>query len=103
MIAGEFFITPHAVRQFQIRIAPWMTYEQALGAIIRGLGSAGEVHSTMNGKARYVRVNGDWQFRAVIGEGQARPAVITILRSGKGRKRQDSITGTQSGNAPKVV
>lgn len=41
MIAGDYFITPHAVRQFQSRIAPWMTYEQALAAIIRELSDAG--------------------------------------------------------------
>ena len=89
MIAGEFFITPHAVRQFRRRIAPWMSYEEALGAIIRELHEAKELRPTMNGKAYYVRINGEWQFRAVIGEGENRPAVVTILRSGKGRKRRN--------------
>jgi hypothetical protein len=87
MIAGDYFITPHAVHQFQTRIAPWMTYEQALAAIIHELRGAGEPRPTMNGKAYYVRTNGEWQFRAVIREGEIQPAVITILRSGKGKKR----------------
>ena len=91
MLTGDFFITPHAVRQFQSRIAPWMSYEQALGAVIRGLRDVKDFHVTMNGKARYVRTDGEWQFRAVIaeGEGDAQPAVITILRGGKGKKRRE--------------
>ena len=88
MITGDFFITPHAVRQFQNRIAPWMSYEQALGAIIRELRDVKEFRSTLNGKAYYVRTSGKWHFRAVIQKGDILPAVITILRSGKGRKRQ---------------
>ena|SRR5690554_2294879 len=88
MIAGDFFITPHAVRQFQKRIAPWMSYEQALGTVIRELRGIKKVRSTMNGKAYYIRVNGKWQFRAVIREGEYLPAVITILRSGKGKNRR---------------
>lgn len=90
MIAGDFFITPHAVRQFQSRIAPWMSYEQALAAVIRELRGVREFRPTMNGKAYYVRTNGEWQFRAVIaeGDGDAKPAVITILRGGKGKKRR---------------
>jgi len=89
MIAGDYFITPHAVRQFQTRIAPWMTYEQALAAIIREMRSAGELRPTMNGRAYFVRTNGEWQFRAVIREGKIQPAVITILRGGKGKKRHN--------------
>lgn len=93
MFVGDFFITPHAVRQFQSRIAPWLTYEQALHIIITELNAALENQKrrpTENGKAYYIRVNGDWQFRAVFvpGKGDAKPAVITILRSGKGKKRK---------------
>jgi hypothetical protein len=91
MFVGELFITPHAVRQFQTRIAPWMTYEQALGSVIRELRDAKEFRPTMNGKAYYVRTNGDWQFRAVIREGEIQPAVITILRGGKGKKRRNHV------------
>ncbi|HEX3047940.1 MAG TPA: hypothetical protein VHY08_24525 [Bacillota bacterium] len=91
MLAGELFITPHAVRQFQTRIAPWMTYEQALGAIIRELHGVKEFRPTVNGKAQYVRTRGAWEFRAVIGEGEGRPSVVTILRSGKGRRRGRSV------------
>ena len=87
MIAGEFFITPHAVEQFRRRIAPWMSYEEALGTIIRELDGAGELRPTRNGKAYYVRTKGEWCFRAVIGPGEGqRPAVITILRGGKSKK-----------------
>jgi hypothetical protein len=88
MFAGELFITPHAVRQFQSRIAPWMTYEEALGAVIRELRGVKEFRPTENGKAHYVRTKGEWEFRAVIREGEIQPAVITILRSGKGKKKR---------------
>lgn len=106
MFAGEFFITPHAVRQFQSRIAPWMSYEQALAAIIRELRGAGEFRPTMNGKACYVRTNGEWRFRAVIREGEykkgaVKPAVITILRGGKGKKHQ-ALLGNERMSGPPV-
>ena len=93
MFVGDFFITPHAVHQFQQRIAPWLNYEQARHIIITELNAAldtAERHLTENGKAYYIRISGDWQFRAVFvpGEGDAKPAVITILRSGKGRHKR---------------
>jgi hypothetical protein len=91
MFTGNLFITPHAVRQFQSRIAPWMTYEQALSTVIRELGGVQEARPTENGKAYYIRTRGEWQFRAVIREGEIQPAVVTILRSGKGRKRRASV------------
>lgn len=94
MFVGDFFITPHAVRQFQNRIAPWMSYEQALGAVIRELSDAGEWRSTQNGRAQYVRTTGRWQFRAVImpGEENSQPVVVTILRGGKGKRRRRSVS-----------
>ena len=92
MFTGNLFITPHAVRQFQSRIAPWMTYEQALGAVIRELGGVKEARPTENGKAYYIRTRGQWEFRAVIREGEIQPAVVTILRSGKGKKRPGRIS-----------
>ena len=81
---------PHAVCQFQSRIAPWMSYEEALGTMIRALRGARDFHVTGNGKTRYVGTAGEWQFRAVIADGAAEglPVVITILRGGKGRKRR---------------
>lgn len=91
MFTGELFITPHAVRQFQTRIAPWMTYEQALGAVIRELRGVREARATENGKAYYIRTRGKWQFRAIVREGEIQPAVVTILRSGKGKKRKATV------------
>jgi hypothetical protein len=91
MFAGELFITPHAVHQFQSRIAPWMSYEQALGVVIRELRGVKEFRPTGNGKAYYARTKGEWEFRAVIREGEIQPAVVTILRSGKGKKRRELV------------
>lgn len=96
MIAGDYFITPHAVEQFRARIAPWMSYEQALGAIITELRDSQGSRPTENGKAHYVRTKGKWCFRAIIQPGESKPAVITILRSGKGRKRSRRLRTTVS-------
>ncbi|MCL6589176.1 MAG: hypothetical protein K6U80_04400 [Firmicutes bacterium] len=84
MIVDELFITPF-IREFQSRIAPWITYEDALGAVIWELREVKEVHSTANGKAYYARTNGDWKFRVVIREGKLKSGVITILRRVKGK------------------
>lgn len=89
MIAGRYFVTPHAVKQFRARIAPRLSYDQALGAIIRGLEETeSEPKPCHSGKAVYIRVRRPYAFRAVIAPGEGElPAVITILRSGKGRGR----------------
>lgn len=90
MIAGEYFITPHAVRRFIELIAPGLDYEHALAAIIRGLRDhAGEPKPTRSG-AVYIRVRGEHRFRAIIGPGEGgRLAVVTVCRSGhkKGGRR----------------
>lgn len=82
MIAGEAFVTPHAVRAFQERIAP-LTYEQALGAIVREL--AENVISVKTGAHGFIARTrgGRFCFRAVICGGDPAPVVKTILRSGK--------------------
>lgn len=86
MIAGDYFITPHAVRQFQARIpGQWrLNYEQALALIVRALNAdARPAKPLPNGKGVYVRVRGALNFRAVVIEGDGKPSVVTILRSGK--------------------
>ncbi|NLW32032.1 MAG: hypothetical protein GXY77_11315 [Fibrobacter sp.] len=95
MICGHYFITPHAVKQFKARIAKWLTYEQALAEIIKELRGVKKIHPTMNGKAYYVRTDGKWRFRAVISnkigkdlESSGKPVVVTILRSGRSRKKK---------------
>lgn len=89
-IAGNWFVTPHAVRQFQARVAPGLGYDQALGAIVRGMRRAGPLRPTRNQQAVYTRVRSSaeypYDFRAVIGPGEGpKPCILTILRSGKGR------------------
>ncbi len=83
MIAGEYFITPHAVRQFVKRMAWNMTYEEALAAIIKGLENDIESIKENHTGAKIIRVKGEWKFRAVVRDN----AVVTILKSGKGLKR----------------
>lgn len=85
MIAGPAFVSPHAVRQFCARIAPGLDYEQALGAIIRGVEDgvrAGRVRELGNGRGVGVRARGAYSFRAVIVPGTPLPVVVTVLRSG---------------------
>lgn len=89
MIAGRYFITPHAVRQFQARIAPWMSYEEALAVIIKGLKYDAKPPKAMESNAYYIRVKGEWNFRAVVRDGERQPVVITILRSGRGKRAKN--------------
>lgn len=35
MIAGKWFVTPHAVHRYIERMAPELSYEQALGRLVR--------------------------------------------------------------------
>lgn len=84
MIEGSVFVTPHAVRQFQARIAP-LPYEVARTAILAELEAhALPVRPLASGCGVAVRVRGGrYVFRALIGPGDGPcPAVITILRSG---------------------
>src|SRR5690554_2939776 len=93
--AGNVFVTPHAVRQFQRRIAP-LPYHAALAAIIHGVTAvpAAAWRVTANGAAVCVRVRRPFQFRALLQAGEgAYPAVVTILKSGKrgaNRKRLEA-------------
>lgn len=100
--------TRHAVEQFRDRIAPRLNYDQALGAIIRGLEETNsEPRPAHSGGGYYLRVRRPYAFRALIGPGEGKlPAVITILRSGKGRggrrergrrERRNACTDTPGG------
>lgn len=85
MIDGPAFVTPHAVRQFIARIAPRLGYDAARAAILGGLRDCGAPKPLRSGAGYYVRVRrGPYLFRAVIVPGEGtKPAVATILRSGK--------------------
>ena len=81
------FVTPHAVRQFQDRIAK-LAYEKALTEIIHELKkNIVKLRPSRNGVSFYVRVcgkkQGRYDFRAVIKTESEIPIVVTILRSGK--------------------
>lgn len=80
---GPAFVTAHAVRQFQARIAA-LSYDAARAAILDGLAHhTVTVRPCASGTAVQVRVrHGQYAFRAVVGPGEGPlPAVITILRS----------------------
>lgn len=85
-IVGPFFVTPHAVHQFQRRIAS-LSYEQALAAILHGLTSPGRQCKCLPSGSRQtvVRVKQPYPFRAIIDARQTTaekplPAVVTILK-----------------------
>lgn len=83
MIEGEVFVTPHAVAQFQARIAP-LAYDAARAAILEELTAhTRSLQPARSGAGVVVRTRGGrYAFRAVIGPGDgAKPAVVTILRS----------------------
>ena len=83
MIAGKYFITPHAVRQLQRRMAWNMSYEKALAEIIKGLKYDIKSIKSNHTGAQIIRVDGKWKFRAVVRDN----VVVTILKSGKGGTR----------------
>lgn len=81
-IAGDVFVTPHAVRRFQERISP-LPENQALAAILHSLRDVHSVRPAQNGKGLHVRTKAPWRFRAFIVPptlpGNA-PSVVTVLR-----------------------
>jgi len=81
---GEYFITPHAIRQFRERIRD-LPYDDVLAIILKGLqNNALPARTSENGISKYIRVRaknpGEYDFRAVVKDG----VCVTILRSGKG-------------------
>lgn len=77
---GDAFVTPHAVRRFQQRIAP-LPYEAALSAIIGGIYNR-ERKPLRNGVGWYVRSRRPYPFRACLRASAAGslPVVFTVLK-----------------------
>jgi hypothetical protein len=88
----DYFITPHAVRKFQERVAQ-LPYDEVIMVVARALSVAPiEKHgATQNGRGMSIRVTDPFDFRAVILPGRdasEKPAVVTVLKSGRhGRNR----------------
>lgn len=88
MIAGRYYITPHAVAQFRERIAPGLSEDAARLAIIWEL--AHHIRAAVRLRTGAVRVRcrgGRYAFCALVSgesEGTA-PAVVTIQRGQRGR------------------
>jgi len=77
--AGAWFITPHSVRRYIERIEPGLTYEQALGALVRLSTEAQRVRDIAPGLALYrgpkpLRV----RLRVADGNGGL-PQLVTVL------------------------
>lgn len=93
MIAGQYFVTPHAVRQFQYRIAP-LPYNEAMAVIIKAINDAGADRYAViqNGVALRITISQPFRFRAIINHGEgANLAVTTILGSGLQRINQNRL------------
>lgn len=90
MIAGRFFVTPHAVERFRARIAPRLSYDQALGVIARSLESADRWKKAKSRPDHYwLRTRRPYALRVLVGPGEGPlPAVVTILPGGRGGRRQ---------------
>jgi len=91
-VAGPAFVTPHARKRFQRRIAR-LPDNEALAAIIRGLERprAIRVGRRQDGVPVIdVAVDGEYQFIATLvvhPDPRLRPAVVTILPATVGRNR----------------
>lgn len=88
MIDGEYFVTPHAVRQFQSRVCA-LDYAAARAAIIEGLRSYRGTPKHLGGGAVGMRVRRPYDFRVVVASGRRGgcPAVVTVIQSGTGVTR----------------
>lgn len=81
-IAGDYFVTPHAVKMFQCRVKR-LSYNEALVTIVQGL--AGRPMRLLPSGCAWIRVRRPYGFRAIIDDRQhsveqPRPAVVTILK-----------------------
>ena len=79
---GQVFVTPHAVRQFQERIAP-LPENHALAAIIHSVARPRTVRPTRNGRGFTVRTEAPFRIRAIVmppPEPGGLPSVVTVLR-----------------------
>ena len=81
MIAGKWFITPHAVRRYIERVDRSATYEQALAELIRWSEKA---------KPKKEVAPGIWFYRGprplrlrlrVSHKGEGQPQLLTVLKS----------------------
>lgn len=92
MIAGRFFVTPHAVRQFRSRYR-WrgdVSFEQAQGELIRLIESARYIKPTHNG-AELWKTGRPERLRLIVDPTtKPLPAVVTVLPV---RRKSDNVGG----------
>lgn len=86
-IAGPWFVTPHAVRQYQVRARRWGSYEQALGELVRLARTAHRVKRLPTGAVLY-RTGRPERWRFLVREdGDGLPQLVTVLK-GSDRTRK---------------
>lgn len=80
MIAGRWFITPHAVRQYQRRYRGPERYEDALAELIRLSNNARYVKK-IRGQVELWRVGKPLRMRMIVSSRfSGRPQLVTVLK-----------------------
>lgn len=83
---GRWFITPHAVRRYRERCRPGLSYERALGELIRLSEAATFKRWVEPTVAEYVGPKPNrWRFR-VSTVGKALPQLLTVLGHAQSEK-----------------
>lgn len=78
-VAGRWFISPHAVRRYQRRVAPGLSYEQALADLVRLSTDAHHVRTLATGLDLW-RGPKPQRLRCYVGQGTgALPVLVTVL------------------------
>jgi hypothetical protein len=79
MIPGRWFITPHAVRRYIMRVRPGLTYEQGLGELIQ-LSERAHYVKNLDNKAQLWRAGKPIRLRfVVIPSTRGLSALVTVL------------------------
>lgn len=81
MIAGRFFVTPHAVRQYRDRHrrGEGLSFDQALEELIR-LSDQARYVKPMDTDAELWRLPGRKKIRLVVRPGEGKkPSIVTVL------------------------
>jgi len=80
VIAGRWFVTPHAVRRYVERVDPQLTYELALAALIRESETARRVKELEPGVWLY-RGRRPRRLRFRVAENdRGAPQILTVLK-----------------------
>lgn len=81
-IAGQFFVTPHAVKRYVRRVCPGLSYGRALAEIVRAVERAHRVKGLPGGAELWRGPRPD-RLRIFVAPARApglAPVVVTVMR-----------------------